>query len=264
MGKNNNGWKRIRVLLLLLVLAFVAADQLYTRVRSTNWERTQWLVLYPVNADGSSASAEYIAGLKEEDFSSIEHFMNEEAERYGLPLQQPIAIKLGPVVNEAPPAPPPNGNPFEVAWWSLKFRYFSATHNDYHGPVNQQLYLNYYAPGKNKRLSHSVGLQKGLTGIVNVFADSRMRRQNHVIIAHEMLHLFGASDKYHPATNYPLYPIGFAEPDRAPLYPQRWAEIMGGRLPLSEQRADIPASLDQVLIGDATALEINWFSIRDD
>ena len=33
---------------------------------------------------------------------------------------------------------------------------------------------------------------------------------------------------------------------------------MGGRIPISERRADIPASLEQVVIGPATALEIGW------
>ena len=33
---------------------------------------------------------------------------------------------------------------------------------------------------------------------------------------------------------------------------------MGGRIPLSDQRAEMPDSLGQCLIGPETALEIRW------
>ena len=36
------------------------------------------------------------------------------------------------------------------------------------------------------------------------------------------------------------------------------AEIMGGRIPLSVGTAAIPDSLDDVVIGQRTATEINW------
>ena len=43
-----------------------------------------------------------------------------------------------------------------------------------------------------------------------------MTRTNNVVIAHEILHTLGASDKYDPETLAPLFPIGYAEPDREP------------------------------------------------
>ena len=73
-----------------------------------------------------------------------------------------------------------------------------------------------------------------------------------------MLHTLGASDKYAGLDSLPVFPIGYAEPDRDPLYPQRYAEIMGGRVPLSAHQAKIPTALRNVRIGGATALEINW------
>jgi hypothetical protein len=85
-----------------------------------------------------------------------------------------------------------------------------------------------------------------------------MAGSNAVIIAHELLHTVGATDKYDFATNLPRFPDGYAEPERTPRYPQAFAEIMGGRIPVSEIRADIPVTLDQTLIGAATAAEIGW------
>jgi len=42
------------------------------------------------------------------------------------------------------------------------------------------------------------------------------------------------------------------------LFPQEQAELMAGRIPLSESRAEQPESLRQVVIGTLTAREINW------
>ena len=56
----------------------------------------------------------------------------------------------------------------------------------------------------------------------------------------------------------PVFPEGYAEPEREPLFPQRFAEIMGGRLPLSPTTSEIPAGLNRALIGEKTAQEINW------
>ena len=94
--------------------------------------------------------------------------------------------------------------------------------------------------------------------VVNAFAREDMAGANNVVIAHELLHTFGATDKYDLAGNRPLLPDGFADPNARPLYPQAQAEIMAGRIPLSETRADVPAGMDEVAIGLKTAREINW------
>ena len=78
----------------------------------------------------------------------------------------------------------------------------------------------YFAPLANRRLAHSVGLQKGLIGVVNAFASAQMEGENSVVIAHELLHTFGAPDKYDLATNRPLFPDGYAEPNANPFHPQ--------------------------------------------
>jgi hypothetical protein len=94
--------------------------------------------------------------------------------------------------------------------------------------------------------------------VVYAFADREMRGSNNVVIAHEILHTLGATDKYNVATLAPLYPMGYAEPYRAPRWPQEFAEIMAGRIPVSAQDFEMPVSLDEVLVGDATAAEIHW------
>ena len=111
---------------------------------------------------------------------------------------------------------------------------------------------------KHASIPRRVGIDRGMIGLINAYASRAMAGSNAVIITHELLHTLGATDKYDPASGLPTFPQGYAEPERAPRHPQVFAEIMGGRIPLADHRADIPDSLDQTLIGDVTAGEIGW------
>ena len=82
--------------------------------------------------------------------------------------------------------------------------------------------------------------------------------KNNVVITHEFLHTLGATDKYELANNQPIFPEGYAEPDQVPLLPQRFAEIMAGRTPVSATEAEIPPGLNSAVIDEKTAREINW------
>jgi len=101
-------------------------------------------------------------------------------------------------------------------------------------------------------------MQKGLIGVVHTFALRTMAGSNSIVITHELLHTLGATDKYDLRSGDPLFPSGFADPDRKPLYPQDKAEIMAGRRPVSEHDAEMPRSLGGVVVGPATAAEIRW------
>ncbi len=91
-----------------------------------------------------------------------------------------------------------------------------------------------------------------------MFGDKSYNKQNLVVAAHELLHTLTATDKYDLSTGLPIYPDGYAEPDKQPRYPQSFAELMGGYVPLEETKNVIPQSLDQTLIGAKTAREIGW------
>ncbi len=79
-----------------------------------------------------------------------------------------------------------------------------------------------------------------------------------MVIVHELLHTLAATDKYQPDTGLPRFPEGYAEPERQPRFPQDRAELMGGRIPLAADRAEIPVSLNDVVVGPVTAHEIGW------
>jgi len=110
---------------------------------------------------------------------------------------------------------------------------------------------------QGRSLQHSLGLDKGLTAVIHAFASIDQDQQNNIVIAHELLHTVGATDKY-AADNSALFSTGYADPEQSPLYPQTKAEIMVSRIPLSETGMRMADSLSECVIGEQTAKEINW------
>ena len=251
--------KTIRITLLCIVLLVVAQSAWKARQRTIEWSETLRVVVYPINGDASAASAAYIGGLHRDVIQPLRLFMREQAQHYRPGLRDPIEVYLAPAVIDRPPLAPQHGNAIENAAWSLRLRWWAWRHDRYDGPrPHVRVFVQYFAPLANHALAHSLGLRGGMIVIANAFASAEQEGANNVVIAHELLHTFGATDKYDTATNMPIYPEGFAEPDAQPLLPQQRAEIMGGRIPRSRSEADIPRSLEQTMIGAATAREIHW------
>ncbi len=249
----------LRIGFLLFVLLVVAQGAWIARARTTDWKEPLRVVVYPINGERNAGTDAYIQGLQRETLEPIAEFMRQQARTYRLPLRDPVEVYLAPRVESRPPLPPQHASAPEIMLWSLRLRFWAWRHDGYSGPKpHVRMFVLYFDPAGTPRLAHSVGLQKGLLGVVNAFASAQMDGGNNVVIAHELLHTFGATDKYDFATNLPRFPDGYAEPNASPLYPQSKAELMAGRIPLSESRADTPGDLDQVVIGARTAREISW------
>lgn len=254
-------FKKIRIFILLYILLMVAVGGWLNKARTTDWNTPLNVVVYAINADGSSVSQKYIDKLENNDFNDIEEFFQREAKTYNLGLKKPVDVSFAGELKEKPPLPPYRGSQLSIIIWSLKLRYWAWSNDNYPYREDVQVFVLYFDPDKTKTVAHSLGLQKGLIGVVNAFASEKMKRENHVIIAHELLHTVGAIDKYDPGTNQPLYPIGYADPKQSPLHPQKKAEIMAGRIAKSENKAEQPEKLKQVVLGEATAIEINWIKL---
>jgi hypothetical protein len=251
-------FKTIRVAILLFILVFVALGAWLAQARSTDWNNSLWVKVYPINADGSAVVDRYIASLTVEAFAGIEQFVARETERYGRSVERPLRMELGQAVGQQPPVVDPGAGVLSIMTWSLKLRWWASRTGGDQDRITPdvRIFVRYHDPEDAYILENSVGLQKGMVGIVNARASRRHAGANNVVIAHEFMHTLGASDKYDMATGLPLAPDGLAEPDRQPLYPQRRAEIMGGRIALAEDDAIVPKSLEYVVIGPATAGEI--------
>ena len=252
---------RIIQLILLLILILLLANKWFSQVNDFWWQRPVKVVLYPINADSEPLTGAFIDQLSEEHFEDIEGFFQREAKRYRLELQQPVLVDLAPRIDSLPPQVPDDASILDAIWWSVKMRLWVWQHDSYVGDADARIFMNFHLPGTDQPMPrHSLGLQRGQIGLVNGLAGIDYLGRNNLIAAHELLHTFGATDKYDPDTNQPVWPDGYAEPTKTPLYPQTKAEIMGGRVLVSPGWAMLPPDLEHVIIGAATAIEINWLA----
>ncbi|MDP5240535.1 hypothetical protein Q9Q94_13405 [Uliginosibacterium sp. 31-16] len=252
-------YKRLRIGILLFILLTVAISAWRANAKVTGWKSTLQVALFPINADGSTASQRYIEALQPESIEPISKYLGEQASAHGLQMLYPVRVSLGPVIRTLPPPQPRGGSALDAIRWSLSMRWWAWRHTPataIHPDV--RLYLLYYDPATHTSVPDSAGLAKGQIGIAHLFATRTMHGSNLVVSTHELLHTLGATDKYEPRNGLPRFPEGYAEPARTPRLPQLQAEIMAGRIPRDEEHAEIPVSLDETLIGPVTAREIGW------
>ncbi|NSL55517.1 zinc metalloprotease [Uliginosibacterium aquaticum] len=249
-------WKKLRIAILLFILATVGLNAWRAHAQTRDWSKTLQVSIFPLNGDGSPAAAARIARLQEEDFKDIEAFFTEQAQAHGVSNPRPLRVSLQPALSALPPAAPMQRSGLDVLLWSLKLRYWAWQQPDGVPRAHVRAFVIFWDSDANGgRVPDSHGLAKGQIAISNVHSTRAMQHSNNVVIAHEILHTMGATDKYGPDLR-PQYPAGFAEPDANPRYPQRLCEIMAGRTPVSETELEIPRSLAECLIGPLTAQEV--------
>jgi hypothetical protein len=252
-------WRRLRIAALLLILAFVALNTWFDRVYSTDWNIPLRVAVYPINGDGSQVAERFLQRVAAADFLALEAFFERQAGDHGLTMERPVRFSRAGRLHEMPPVLERDSGALRAMMWSLRTRYWVWRTPDAAGPAPDiKLFVLYHDPKLSPSLPHSLGAQKGLYAIVNVFADRTMLGSNDAVTAHELLHTLGATDKYDPVTNQPSWPDGYAEPQREPRHPQAFAEVMGGRIPVSSSEASTPESLRHVVVGAKTAAEIGW------
>lgn len=256
---------RVRVSILLAVLVMVAgyaARDVYVRRARTDWDRTLLvavvvLELEPVDGSALAAFSERLPLLQEK--------LALEARRYRPELALPFEFQLfGPIKVEAAPPEPRGDSFFELgahAW--RQWRYLSRI-DDHAGVATRaydgRLYVT-VRPPKNEGRSQVEGYSQdgGRIGSVTVELDDRMVDLALLVVAHELFHTLGATDKY-DAKGHALVPHGLADPELEPRYPQTHVEIMARNRPLAEGQEVVPESLDELRVGNKTAQEIGWLS----
>jgi len=255
-------FKLIRVVALLSILFVMLAGTWINERRLANWERPVWITLYPIVADDEPATEAYARGIDETSFEEINAFFQRDLELYGVSLSPTFQFQIAPVTWKLPPAIPDRHSMVAVALWSLKMRWWSwrMERNDDLVSPDIQVFVLYHSIAGDNEMKVSVGMRKGMYGLVKGYGTKTMDSYNQIVIAHELLHVLGATDKYVYATGDPEYPFGYAAPEQQPLFPQMEAEIMGGRIPLNSFESIMPESLAQCRIGHKTAEEIGLFA----
>jgi hypothetical protein len=152
-------FKAFRISILLFILFFVAVSTWLTQARSTDWNNSLWVKIYPINADGSDEAARFIDNLQVSDFEGIETFIARETERYAHNVSRPVRIELGTPIREQPPELPGEPNMFSAMTWSLKMRWWSGSITDDQDKIDPdvRIFVRYHRPGHTVTLENSVG-----------------------------------------------------------------------------------------------------------
>lgn len=251
--------KRLRLTVLIVLLVLVAHHQWNERTRHARWDAPLFVAIYPFSGDASSAATQAAKSLDRTKLAaSINDYLAEQAARYGLELPRAFYIEIGAAPRRIPPPPPIDGHFLQRMSWVAQVRWWRWRFDEQGLDPDIIVLAGYHDPESSPILPHSTGLQPVRLVISNLFAGSRWHGANEVVLLHEILHTLGATDKYDISSGLPLFPQGFAEPERQPLLPQRYAELMAGRIPINASEAIQAASLSQTLIGPETAREIHW------
>ncbi|MFK7815114.1 MAG: hypothetical protein AB8B92_02160 [Gammaproteobacteria bacterium] len=261
-------FKNLRILILIFILGAVLLYTQDQKLVTQGWYKPLEVAIFPINAstdpDANVNVERYISNLNSKSFADIDTFIKRESEKYDVVSSTPTTTNLGEKVLTLPPKPPGiNANPLKIAFWSMKLRWWAMqnTPDNISNKHRVRIFVLYHDENTNQKLEHSLGIQKGLLGIVHAFASHEQAKQNNIVIAHELLHTVGASDKY-DADGNPQPPDGLGEPNLNPLYPQKRAEIMAGTIASSQSKSKMAHSLKRCVVGKKTAQEIGWLPLK--
>lgn len=252
---------RVRVAVLLAILAGVllyAWRDVRSRALRNDWTRTLDVALVVVAADLDPDLAAALRARAE----VLEDVLAAEMERHrsGGPRPFDVEVAVAPVALAAP-APPEEGLA-EAARFAWDLHGFTSAADDaaaLAGRHDARIYLLARPPSTSsrRRAIEGLGQQGGRIGVIEVELDETMVDLALFVATHELMHTLGAGDRY-DTEGHPLVPEGLADPERVPLFPQEAAEIMARHRAVTPHRSVPPESLDELVVGDATAHEIGW------
>ena len=258
-------FRNIRIAVLVSVLGVVliyAWNDVRRRKARTEWQSTVQVALVLLEREPVQAAA--MTQIKTRA-PELENRLTAEMARYsGMREPRPFSFTIyGPIAVTAPPPRPADDSVAELArhaWntW-LYFRDVDRRAEVEWRAADSRIYLVLRPPENERRKTvEGQSEQGGRVGSVEVELDESMVDFALFVATHELFHTLGATDKYDLATGQPLTPAGLGEPARQPLFPQDFGEIMAGRIAASAHDAVIADSLEQMLVGPVTALEIGW------
>ena len=251
---------RLSVLLtVLLLVVLYALGDVKNRHARTEWKQTLSVAVVLVT-DGH-VKPEAVARFRER-LPVLEQRLASEFSRYRVGPWPFRFVLYGPVHGGEPPPLPTEDGYIELFQQRYhQWRYLSAI--DQSGSVDSSRYdSRIYVVARPAQRSdvqfvEGHGEQGGRVGVVEVELEEQMVDMVLSVIAHELFHTLGAEDKY-GANGHTLVPEGLAEPNRTPLFPQHYVEVMARNRPVSRDREYPLTTLDEFRVGPLTAREIHW------
>jgi hypothetical protein len=255
---------RVAVLTLILVgvLVWARRDVLARRGRNA-WDHTLHVAVVLLEVAPTDPAA--LASIRERSLA-LEDRLEEEMRRYKPSAPKPFRFSFfGPIgVTVRPPVPEGEGI-VALAKQSWDSWHYVRAVDERAGVkadrFDARIYLVALPPAKASRaLVEGQSEQGGRVGTVEVEMGTDSADFALIVVAHELFHTLGATDKY-DEQGRTLLPLGLAEPDRIPALPQRFVEVMARDRPVGPNDERPPDGLDDMAVGPVTAHEIGWSSV---
>lgn len=255
---------RVSVLLFVLfVVVLYAIRDFRSRRERTTWERSLEVGVVLVHANGTAAvDAVAIEALRERaDALGARLEAEQRRHRPGAPTPFRFRVK-GSVDAPAPPPAPPSDGLVDLARHAWAVSRWTKDVDERAGVVPEhydtRVYVVVRRPTSAERtIVEGTSEQGGRLGFVDVELDETMIDLTWFVVAHELFHTLGATDKY-DESGRARFPDGFVDPSASPPHPQRAAEIMARNRPIAPGIERVPETLDELGVGPATASEIGW------
>jgi hypothetical protein len=278
MQARGSSWRKVRIAALLCILGGAAARWVQVRRAESwvpDWSATQRVAVVlltpPRVTEEEQAELERLLrfaslGEGKATLSALEDWLRVEHERFapGSGLRPVDFEAYGPFeVSSLPPPPPRAGADLSFV---ERYRRTSAFLGWYEERLRERtvfepnvVFVTFYGPEgvPHFRGVHSVSDRRSRRGFVFAPLTGEGRDAALINVGHELLHLFGATDKYDGERC--VFPHGWVEPFAEPRLPQRYAEVMAQGIPVEAGRKE--ASLDlfeEMRVGVETAFEIGW------
>ncbi len=255
-------FQRVRVFILLGILALVvvfAAHDVYGRKARKDWDHTLSVAVVLLE-DGTLDDAA-IARFKERT-PALEARLAAEQARWRTGAPKPFELSVfGPVkMHASPPPAPSEDGVVALAGHSWDMWRYLGPIDDEAGVASRaydsRIYVVLHEPrGTGATFAEGESEQDGRVGTVGVeLADGNVDFAL-IVVAHELFHTLGATDKY-DAQGHARRPAGLAEPELGES--QRFVELMARTRPTGSGEEKIPDFVDDIAVGPVTAQEIGW------
>ena len=252
---------RVAVLLVILVgvVVYAALDYVQRHARR-QWQRPLHVAMILLERGHLDPVALHAFQGR---VAQLEATLEAEYARYDGAFRPIRFQQFGPVPEQAPPpVAAPDPSLWEPLRFSLRLWQF-ARQSDRDagllgGPHDGKIYVRLSPPQTRRRARvEGLGQDGGRIAVASIELSEDSVDFGLFVIAHELFHLLGASDRYAPDGTAEI-PGGLGEPELEPRYPQRSVEVMARGRVLSRGEEVPPSHLDELRVGPTTASEIGW------
>jgi hypothetical protein len=271
-------FRRVRQGTLGLLLAVVAGWGLSTYVddhRTFAWTRPVSILLVPLLEPGVPTSGgdsdwilhRFLSTTSREDgsLSALSEWFKREFRRYTGRDECPLRFSVHAPVR-APYDPPeqPRAEDSFLARWSATshflayFKEVDAREHLFMDVHDVTVFVFFYGEGRSAEFKdrRAVAAKRTRWGLVFCPMDPAQLPRSSALVAHEICHTLGATDKYDGEKC--VFPDGYANPGAVPLLPQSDAEIMALGIPLEALREAPVTGLLDCVVGSKTSEEMGW------